>query len=421
MSKQKENSKVIIISGGFGGLSAAKKLANKQISVTLIDRKNHHTFQILLYQVATAVLSPGDIATPLRRILSRAKNVEVILGEVIEIDKKARKIKLESGTQLEFDYLIVAAGARHSYFGHDEWEQNAPGLKTVEDATEIRRRILSAFELAESEAFLTGSHKPLHFAIIGGGPTGVELAGAIADISRKAMAKDFRRIDPAKARISIYEGSPRVLGMYSEKLSSRARQQLEELGTEVNTNSTVTEVENGRIKVGEVWIPTTVTLWATGVAASPLGKQLSMETDRSGRVPVEPDLSIKNDKNIFVIGDMALLKDVSGITVPGLAQAASQAGKATATNILLDLQSKTRIPFKYFDKGTMATIGRNRAVMQIGKFELSGYLARLMWNIVHIALLEGNRNRLMVFREWIWARYTRERGARLITENSKLK
>jgi NADH dehydrogenase len=414
MNKQNKLPKVVIIGGGFGGLSAAKGLANKPVSVTLIDRKNHHTFQPLLYQVATAVLSPGEIATPLRHSLYNARNVDVILGEVIACDRVARKVTLDDGVEIAFDYLIVAAGARHAYFGHDEWEHDAPGLKTVEDATSIRRRILQAFETAERQAYLTGSYEPLHFAIIGGGPTGVELAGAIADIARKAMAKDFRKIDTTKARISIYEGSPRVLGMFSENLSAKAKKQLNELGVEVHTGSIVTSVEQGRIKVVEEWIPTTVTLWATGVAASPLGKRLGANTDKVGRVSVQPDLSIPDDKNMFVIGDMASLKDVSGKLVPGLASAAMQEGKVTALNILRDLRGEERLPFKYKDKGSMATIGRNRAVAQVGTREFSGYVARMLWAIVHIALLDGVHNRFMVFREWLWARYTRERSARLI-------
>lgn len=409
--------KVVIVGGGFAGLHAAKGLANEGVSVTLIDRKNHHTFQPLLYQVATSVLSPSEIATPLRHILYRAKNVEVILGEVTGFDTEARTVLLDGGGELKFDYLIVAAGARHSYFGHDEWEHDAPGLKTVEDATEIRRRILQAFEAAEREAYLTGAYPQLHFAIVGGGPTGVELAGAIADIARKAMLKDFREIDPSQARISIFEGSPRVLGMYSEKLSASAKRQLEELGVEVNLGKIVTAVEQGGIKVGEEWIPTTTTVWATGVAASPLGRLLNAETDRSGRVPVEPDLSIRGERNIFVIGDLASLTDVAGTLVPGLASAAMQEGKAVAANILRDLRGKARVPFRYRDKGTMATIGRNRAIAQIGRFGFSGYVARMMWAVVHIALLGGAHNRLMVLREWLWARYTRERSARLITEN----
>lgn len=409
--------KVVIIGGGFGGLQAAKALKNEPVEVTLIDRKNHHTFQPLLYQVATAVLSPGEITSTLRHSLSNAKNVKVILGEVTEIDKRTRKITLSDAGQLEFDYLIVAAGARHSYFGNDEWEQHAAGLKTIEDATKIRRQILEAFENAESEAILTGKHPPLHFAIIGGGPTGVELAGAIIDVSRKAMAKDFRAIDPTKAKVSLYEGSSRVLGMYSENLSAKAEKQLRELGVEVNLNSKVSAVEKGQIKIGDEWISTTVTLWATGVAASPLGKQLSHITDLAGRILVQPDLSIPHYRNIFVIGDMASLKDSSGKLVPGLASAAMQEGKATSKNILRDLQGKERIPFKYLDKGSMATIGRNRAIVQFGKFEFSGYFARLLWDIVHVMLLEGARNRYMVLREWFWARHTRERSARLITEN----
>ena len=410
--------KVVIVGGGFAGLYAAKQLSNQPVSVTLVDRKNHHTFQPLLYQVATSVLSPGEIATPLRHVFANAKNVEVILGEVSGFDLGARKVMLDGGGEFEFDYLIVAAGARHSYFGHDEWEADAPGLKTVEDATEIRSRILGAFEDAEREARLTGEQPPLHFAIVGGGPTGVELAGAIADLAGRAMAKDFREIDPTQARISIFEGSPRVLGVYGEKLSASAKRQLEELGVEVNTESIVTAVEQGGLKVGEVWIPTTATFWATGVAASPLGRLLGVETDRSGRVTVEPDLSIKGDKNVFVIGDMASLKDASGALVPGLASAATQEGRATAKNILRELRGKERVPFKYWDKGSMATIGRNRAVAQVGKIGISGYIARMMWGVVHIALLLGAHNRLMVLREWLWARYTRERGARLITDNT---
>lgn len=410
--------KVVIVGGGFGGLYAAKGLANRPVSVTLVDRKNHHTFQPLLYQVATSVLSPGEIATPLRHTLYKAKNVEVILGEVTGFDTAARRVLLDGGGELEFDYLVVAAGARHSYFGHDEWEHDAPGLKTVEDATEIRRRILRAFEAAEREAYLTGTARSLHFAIIGGGPTGVELAGAIADIARRAMSEDFREIDPSQARISIFEGSPRVLAMYPERLSASAKRQLEELGVEVNTASRVTAVEQGRIKVGEEWIPTTVTLWATGVAAAPLGRLLSAETDRAGRVPVQPDLSIRDNKNIFVIGDMASLTDVAGKPVPGLAAAAMQEGKATAANILRDVRGEARVPFRYRDRGSMATIGRDRAVAQLGRLEFSGYVARMLWAVVHVALLGGARSRFMVLREWLWARYTRERSARLITENT---
>src|SRR5712671_4007015 len=269
--------KVVIVGGGFGGLSAAKKLAGKPVDVTLVDRKNHHTFQPLLYQVATSVLSPGQIASPLRHILRHASNVEVIMAEVTGFEADARRVLLNDGSELQYDYLIVAAGARHSYFGHDEWEKDAPGLKTIEDAVEIRRRVLLAFERAERDAYLTGQHGPLNFAIIGGGPTGIELAGAIAEIARRVLASDFKAIDAAKARVMLFEGLPRVLGVYPEDISQKAEEQLKELGVEVHTNSMVTAVEANRIKVGEEWIPTSVTLWATGVAASPLGKKLAAQ------------------------------------------------------------------------------------------------------------------------------------------------
>lgn len=414
MSPQRK--RVVIVGGGFGGLYAAKALARKPVEVTLVDRKNHHTFQPLLYQVATAVLSPGEIAAPLRRILHRSPNTEVILGEVAGFDLAARKVKLNDGEELAYDYLIVAAGARHAYFGHDDWAGDAPGLKTIEDALEIRRRVLLAFEIAERQAYLTGKHEPLRFAVVGGGPTGVELAGAIADIARRAMANDFKAIDTSEARVTIFEGASHILGAYPEDLSRRAEKQLEELGVEVRLNCMVSAVEPGRIKVGDEWIPTSVTLWATGVAASPLGKALGAPTDRAGRVLVAPDLSLPGNPEIFVIGDLAVLKDVNGREVPGLGAAATQEGAAAAANILRDLRSEKRVPFKYRDKGTMATIGRNRAVAEIGRWHVSGILAWLLWALVHVFLLIGFRNRLWVMREWTWAYFTRERSARLITD-----
>jgi NADH:ubiquinone reductase (H+-translocating) len=410
--------RVVIVGGGFAGLYAAKALGGKPVEVTLVDRKNHHTFQPLLYQVATGVLSPGEIASPLRRILHRARNAEVLLGEVAGFDLAAQRVKLQDGTELAYDYLIVAAGARHSYFGHDDWAADAPGLKTIEDALEIRRRVLLAFEHAERAAYLTGTHEPLHFAVIGGGPTGVELAGAIADIARRAMAKDFKAIDTTTARVTLFEGAPHILGVYPEELSLKAEQQLRELGVEVRTNCLVSAVEPGRIKVGDEWIPASVTLWASGVAASPLGKALGAPIDRAGRVLVEPDLSLPGYPNVFVLGDMAFLKDTSGRIVPGLGAAATQQGKATGANILRDLRDprEPRVPFRYRDKGTMATIGRNRAVAQIGKLQFSGLLAWLQWVFVHVFLLIGFRNRLMTMAEWVWAYFTRERSARLITD-----
>jgi NADH dehydrogenase len=418
LDKRQSRPKVVIIGGGFGGLYAAKRLSGKPVDVTLVDRKNHHTFQPLLYQVATAVLSPGEIASPLRRILHRAPNVEVILGEVIGFDLQARRVKLRDDAELEYDYLIVAAGARHAYFGHDEWEKDAPGLKTIEDSVEIRRRILLAFELAERDAYFKGAHVPLNFAVIGGGPTGVELAGAIADIARRAMARDFKSIDTTKARVVLLEGLPRILGMYPEELSLKAQKQLEELGVEVRTNSMVTAVEPGRIKVADEWMQTSVTLWATGVAASPLGKILGAEVDKAGRVLIEPDLSIPAHAEVFVIGDMASLKDVDGTQVPGLGAAAMQQGKLAADNILRDMRGEKRVLFKYKDKGSMATIGRHKAVAMFGGWQISGTLAWLLWAFVHVFLLIGFRNRLMVMREWAWAYFTRERSARLITGDS---
>jgi NADH dehydrogenase len=419
MNKKGNGKRVVIIGGGFGGLQAAKALANKPVEVTLIDRKNHHTFQPLLYQVATAVLSPGEIASPIRRILHRYKNIEVVLGEAVGFDKEKHLVKLQDGSEVGFDYLIVAAGARHSYFGHDEWEQDAPGLKTLEDALEIRRRVLLAFELAEREAILTGKHEPLNFVVIGGGPTGVELAGAIAGIARQALAKDFKMIDTTKARVMLFEGSNRVLSSFSEDLSEKAKKDLEELGVEVKLNSFVTGIEPGRIKVGEEWVECDVALWATGVAASPLGKALGVETDRAGRVLVREDLAIPDDKNIFVIGDMASLKQENGQPVPGVAPAAMQMADNTCINILNDLQDKPRKPFKYYDKGNMATIGRSKAIAEIGRFKMSGFLAWLAWLFVHLISLIGFRNRLYVLSEWFWAYLTRERSARLITGDAE--
>lgn len=406
---------IVIIGGGFGGLWAAKALANKPVDVTLIDRKNHHVFQPLLYQVATAVLNPGEIAQPIRRILAKAKNVEVILGEAVGFDRQNQKVILADGSEIGYDFLIVAAGARHAYFGHDEWETSARGLKTLEDAVEIRRRVLLAFELAEREAYLTGKQKQLNFVVVGGGPTGVELAGAIADIARKALAKDFKAIDTSTARVTLYEGSDKILGTFGKDLSASAKKQLESLGVEVHLNSFVTDIEPGRVRVGNDWIDCDVVLWATGVAASPLGKALGVETDKAGRVAVESDLSIKGSTNIFVIGDMVHLLQESGEPVPGVSPAAMQMGEATAKNILNELKGKPRTPFVYWDKGTMATIGRKKAIAQAAGMQFRGFIAWLMWLFLHVYFLIGFRNRLSVMFAWFWAYLTRERSARLIT------
>ena len=419
MTAKTEKPQVVVIGGGFGGLQAAKALANKPVEVTLIDRKNHHTFQPLLYQVATAVLSPGEIASPIRRILYRHKNVEVVLGEAVDFDKENKLVKMHDCSSIPFDYLIVAAGARHSYFGHDEWEEDAPGLKTVEDAVEIRRRVLLAFELAERDALLTGTHEPLIFVVVGAGPTGVELAGAIAGIAREALSKDFKLIDTRKARVILFEGASRVLGTFSEELSVKAKEQLEDLGVEVHLNSMVTAIEPGRIKVGDEWFECSVALWATGVAASPLGKKLGVETDRAGRVFVNPDLTIPNHENIFVIGDMASIKQADGSPVPGVSPAAMQMAENAAANIVRDLKGEPRKNFKYVDKGSMATIGRNKAIAEIRGWKFSGFIAWLMWLFLHVLFLIGFRNRLAVLTEWMWAYFTRERSARLITGDAE--
>jgi NADH dehydrogenase len=416
--KSSKRPRVVIVGGGFGGLYAAKALSNEKVEVTLIDRKNHHTFQPLLYQVALAVLSPAGIASSLRRILRNARNVETILGEVTGFDTAAHRVKLTGGAGFDYDYLIVAAGARHAYFGHDEWEGEAPGLKTIEDAVEIRNRLLFAFERAEREALLTGMQRPLTFAVIGGGPTGVELAGAIADLTRLSLAKDFKAIDTTVAHVRLFEGAARILGAFSEESSRRAEHQLKELGVVVSTGSLVTAVEPGRIKVRDEWIATDVVLWASGVAASPLGKELGAETDRAGRVLIEPDLSLRGHREVFVIGDMSLLTDVNGTQVPGLGAAAMQQGKTAAENILRDLRGEQRSQFRYKNRGTMATIGRHRAVAEIGNIKVSGWIAWLLWSVVHVLLLIGFRSRVTVMKQWIWAYVTHAGSSPLITEHS---
>lgn len=416
---KEDRKKVAIIGGGFGGLSAAKALARTKTDVILIDRKNHHTFQPLLYQVATAVLSPGEIASPIRRILHRFENIEVVLGEVDGFDTSDKTIHLEDGTKVPYDYLIVAAGARHSYFGHDNWEAAAPGLKTIEDALEMRRRILLAFEFAERQAYLTGTHDPITFVVVGAGPTGVELAGAIADITRKVLAEDFEIIDTTKARVLLFEGSDRVLGTFDRSLSESAKEQLEEIGVEVFLNSFVTEIDNGRVKVGDDWYDCDVVLWATGVAASPIGKALGVKTDKAGRVYVEPDLSIPGDSTVFVIGDMASIEQADGSPVPGVSPAAMQMGELAAKNILADIKGKPRTDFVYNDKGSLATIGKSKAIADIKGWQFSGFVAWMLWLMIHILFLIGFRNRLSVLAAWLWAYLTRGRSSLLITGDAE--
>ncbi len=416
MAKNAQNRHVVVVGGGFGGLYAAKALSKHPVSVTLLDRKNHHTFQPLLYQVATSVLSPGEIAQPLRRILYGAANTEVLLDEVTGFDLNKKTVKTGRGKEIGYDYLVVAAGARHSYFGHPEWEQHAPGLKTIEDAINIRRRLLTAFEDAEREASLSGNYIPLRFAVIGGGPTGVELAGAISDIATHAMARDFKHIDTNNVQVILLEAADRILAMYPEHLSNKAVLQLRELGVDVKTNCRVTSVADGQISVDGKLLPVTMALWATGITASPLGRLLSDDTDKAGRVRVAVDLSLPNHPEVFVLGDMALFFDTQGKQVPALADTAMQQAKSVANNILADIAGANRLAFRYKDKGSMATIGRNRAIARIGCWQVAGYPAWILWAIVHIFLLIGFRNRVLVFGEWIWAYFSRERSARLITE-----
>jgi NADH dehydrogenase len=417
--EQKTRPRVVIIGAGFGGLLAARTLAKYPVQITLIDRQNFHTFQPLLYQVATAGLSPGEIAAPIRWIMRNHRNVEVLMSEVQGFDLTRRMVKIEDG-EVSYDYLIVAAGASHAYFGHDEWEPFAPGLKTIEDALEIRRRVLLAFELAERQADTDKEQVQLNFVVVGGGPTGVELAGTLAEISRQVLANEFRTIDPKKTRILLLEGGPRILPAYPSDLSRSAEEQLRQLGVEVQTSAMVTLIEAGAVHVGGTRLPAAVILWAAGVAASPLGKMLGAPVDRAGRVLVNPDLSLPGNPNVFVIGDLAALKDEHGHWLPGLSPVAIQEGKATAHNIGRELQGEPRKNFHYWNKGTLATIGRAAAVADFGRIHISGFLAWLAWLFVHIFFLIGFRNRLIVMIQWAWSYLTYERGARLITGDKHL-
>ncbi len=416
----KTTTRVVVVGAGFGGLNVARSLASTPIAVTIVDRKNHHTFQPLLYQVATGGLSPGEIAAPIRGVFRGDSNVVTLLEEVEDFDLDRRLVKT-SEQELPYDYLVVAAGATHAYFGHDDWEPYAPGLKTIEDALEIRRRVLLSFELAERQALSGASDEPLNFVVVGAGPTGVELAGTLAEISRHVLAHEFHSIDPARARIILLEGGPRVLPAYPEDLSRSAEDQLRQLGVEVRTNAMVTRIEAGVVYCGGTHIVAAVILWAAGVAASPLGKKLGATCDRAGRVLVQPDLSIPGHPEVFVIGDLASLKDKDGQQLPGLAPVAIQEGKYVARTIRRDLSHEERQPFHYWDKGTLATIGRNAAVGQFGKkIHVSGFIAWLSWLFIHIFFLIGFRNRLLVFIQWFWSYVTYDRGARLITGNTTL-
>ena len=417
---------MVIVGGGFGGLHAAKALAKLPVNVTVIDRKNHHTFQPLLYQVALAVLSPADIAQPIRTILRKQANTEVIMDEVVAIDPRKQLVTVASGETGPYDYLVLATGSTHSYFGHDDWAHVAPGLKSVEDATEIRRRVLLAFELAERQMVEHGWHPPLNFVVIGGGPTGVELAGAISDIAQQYMTHDFRHIDPRKSRVLLLDGGPRVLAAYPEDLSRKAEKTLAHLGVEVHTGCHVTEAGPGWVDTGGPngigRVDAVVTVWAAGVQASPLGKLLGAPLDKRGCVLVDDQLNPTGLPNVFVIGDLAHFEQ-DGHQVPGVAQPAMQMGDHIGRMIAADLERKPRPAFRYFDKGDMATIGRLAAIAKVEwpfKAHLSGFLAWITWAVVHIFFLIGFRNRLRVAASWFWTYVTFNRGARLITGDQTL-
>lgn len=406
---------VVIIGGGFAGLYAAKALKGAPVRVTLVDRRNHHLFQPLLYQVATAALAAPDIAAPIRKILRRQRNVTVQLAEAREIDTAGKRVLLDSG-ELAYDYLIVAAGATHSYFGHDEWAAHAPGLKTITDALDIRRRVLLAFEKAEHERDPAKRDELLTFAVVGGGPTGVELAGALGEIARRTLARDFRNVNPGSARVILLDASERVLPAYEPGLSDRARLQLEDLGVEIHTGVRVTGIDAQGVHTGDSILRAGTVLWAAGVQASPLGRSLGAEQDRVGRVIVEPDLSIPGRTEVFVVGDQAAVKHGEG-WVPGVAPAAIQMGRHAAANIRRALKGQGSQAFAYHDKGMLATIGRSRAVAQLGRMKFSGWIAWMLWLVVHIFFLIGFRNRLAVMLDWLWAYLTFQRSARIILED----
>jgi NADH dehydrogenase len=408
--------RVIIVGAGFGGLEAAKKLGCEEVKVTVIDRTNHHLFQPLLYQVATAALSPADIAAPVRGILSKCRNMEVILGEVQTIDVAAKKIHAGE-LELAYDYLILATGARHSYFGHPEWEPLAPGLKSLEDAVEIRRRILLAFEYAEKVNDEAAKRAAMTFVIIGGGPTGVEMAGAISEIARHTLAKDFRHIDPSQARVILVEGSDNVLSSFPTDLQEKAMDQLRELKVELRTGTHATNLTEQGLQVGDEFIPCRVKIWAAGNEASPVGGSLGVERDRAGRVIVNEDLTIPGHPEVQVIGDLASFSHQDGKPLPGVSPVAMQQGRHAAANILAMVNGGEPSRFRYFNKGSMATIGRNKAVADLKYFHLSGWPAWMAWLFIHVLYLVGYRNRFAVLFQWAWAYFSFNAGARLITRN----
>ncbi|NOR05876.1 MAG: NAD(P)/FAD-dependent oxidoreductase [Deltaproteobacteria bacterium] len=410
--------KVVIIGGGFGGLYVAKSLKKGPAEVLVIDRMNHHLFQPLLYQVASAALAPSDIARPIREILYKQENAVVIMGEVIGIDKKKQKILLSDGVEYDYDYLVIAVGNRHSYFGNDEWKQYAPGLKNLNDALLIRERILKSFERAERCDRISEAEKHLKFVIVGGGPTGVELAGSLAEVAHQTMLKNFRRINPDKSRIYLIEAGPCLLPEFARELSERAQKDLRELGVIVLTNTKVTGIDGTRVQIGEEQIETQNVIWAAGNKASPLLKTLGAPLDPQGRVIVQPDMSIPDYPMVFVIGDAAHCKGKDGKLLPAMAPVAIQQAYYVAETIRKGTSPQERKPFSYFDKGQMATIGKKKALVMFGKYTFSGYFAWLLWCIIHIMYLIGYKNRLRVMAEWFYLYMTGGRGSRLI--NSKL-
>ncbi len=401
-------------------MAAAKTLKNADVEILMIDKTNHHLFQPLLYQVATAALSPGDIAAPVRGILRAQKNVSIIMGEVVSIDKENKKVKMHNGDEFEFNFLIVATGARHSYFGNDEWEKYAPGLKTISDALKIRERILLSFEKAERSNDPNEIEKQLTFVIVGGGPTGVEMAGAIAEISKKTMLKDFRKIDPSKTKIILIEGTDKLLNSFDQPLNNYTKRMLENMGVIVKVGKFVKQISSDGVQVDNEFFKTSNVIWAAGNTASPLLKKLNTELDKAGRVIVEKDCSIKEYPNIFVIGDAANFVDEKGKSLPGVAPVAEQQGKFVAKLIARNKAGANRKVFKYFDKGNLATIGRAKAVLQISNFKLSGFSAWLIWGFVHIAFLINFRKRYKVMTEWIWSYLTFKNDIRLITHKTDL-
>jgi len=405
---------VVIVGGGFGGLNAAKALSRTPVSVTLVDRHNYHLFQPLLYQVATAGLSPGDIASPIRWVLRRQTNVRVLLADVRAVDPASRRIVLEEG-ELGYDYLILAPGASHAYFGHDEWEAAAPGLKTLDDALEIRRRVLLAFERAEQLSDPAELECALTFVVVGAGPTGVELAGALAEIARHALAREFRSIEPGRARILLVEAAPTILSTFPPDLQAAAERSLRSLGVDVRKNAPVVDVGQGLVQIGDERIAACTILWAAGVAASPLARTLGVPLDRAGRVLVEPDLTIPGHPEVFVIGDLAAFLHQTGKPLPGVAPVAVQQARAVALNIRARLRGEPARPFHYRDLGNLATIGRAAAIADFGWLRLSGYPAWVVWLFVHLMKLVGFRSRLLVFVQWAWAYFTYQRSVRLIT------